>query len=98
MLNVTVGIRLFLYLIGLFVWFKVYKTCNPKRFGEPIAWFAWLIHGVIYCIVFLIDYRDTTIDAQFYNYWQTAIGYQVIITVIVIGYSYYHRLRGPIGC
>ena len=99
MLNVTVGLRLLLYLaVGLVMILEI-KQCNIKRWGEPLAWGSFALHGLIYCAAFLIDYQDRAINVQFFNAWTTAVQYHGLIILLAVEIARYRRLRGRMrGC
>jgi len=98
-LIVTVSLRLLLYVVVLAVMVLQYRQCDVKRWGEPLAWGSFAVHGVIYCIAFLIDYQDRIVNIQLFNYWAAAVQLHGLIILLAIEFARYRRLRGRMrGC
>ena len=93
--DISIGIRVLLYLAVMVIMFLQYSQCKGmRRLSEPLGWGMFAFHGAIYCIVFLIDYRDRVIVPANYNLWASAVQLQGLITLISIEYARYQRLRG----
>jgi hypothetical protein len=83
--------RLILYLVVLYVMYKQIKICRWK--GEPLSWMFWAVHGVIYSVVFLIDYQDKVFSPSLYNSWAAVVGIHGLIALISIEVIRYNRIR-----
>ena len=81
-------VALALFSIGLAIFIIQYRRCHN---GDSVAWITVMVHGILYCAVFFIDYRDGTIDPAIYNLWSIVLRYHTIMIAIAVGM--YHTWR-----
>jgi uncharacterized membrane protein len=91
-------VRMAGYFILCCIMARQMRVCTYR--AEPLNWWLWAVHGIIYSAVFLGDYQDRIINAQAYNNWATMVGIHGLIVVIAIETYRLRRLtaRDRHGC
>lgn len=97
-LNVTLLLRAILF--GALIALMVLQWIDCKRFAEPFAWLMVGVNGLLYVVVISIDrtLHGGVINANAYNIWSAALIIQFLLTLIVIEWMRYQRIRGRRGC
>jgi hypothetical protein len=80
-----------LYVVLLTVSIWAIRICSRK--DAPIGWMFLALHGLLYYVVFSIDYYDHSVNAQFYNYWSIALRVHFLIFGISLLGSLVWRIK-----
>jgi hypothetical protein len=90
MFDVSIYLSLITY-AGLIV-LMIMQIVKTKRWGEPVAWLMFGIHGFIMILTFIIDNFSGGVDAKLYNLWSNAVHLQGIATLLSVEIMRYIRM------
>jgi hypothetical protein len=94
-------VRILIVLAAL--WVIIRNRCQPDNLVYSVPYIAWLVHAVVYLVVYLIDSHDGFVSPAAYNIWGAGLQIQGYLTVLMVESARYyrqrkHHTRGESGC